>query len=66
MFIPLAELDEILPAIEANPSVEHVPLLLGTIKLLRSMVEEGLPGLNEPACKSCENNEDYGKEGENA
>ena len=43
MFIPLAELDEVLPTIEANPTVDNVPLLIGTIKLLRSMVEEGLP-----------------------
>jgi len=66
MFIPLAELDEVLPTIEANPTVDNVPLLIGTIKLLRSMVEEGLPGLSEPECKSCVDNEDYGREGENS
>jgi hypothetical protein len=66
MFIPLADLDDVLPTIEANPSVDHVPLLLGTIKLLRTMVEEGLPGLSEPECKSCVENDDYGAEGENA
>lgn len=66
MFIPLADLDEVLPTIEANPTVDSVPLLIGTIKLLRSMVEEGLPGLSEPECKSCVENGDYGREGENA
>ena len=39
MFIPLADLDEMLPAIEANPSVDHVPVLLDTIKLLRDSRE---------------------------
>ena len=66
MFIPLADLDEVLPVIEGKPLAEHVPLLIGTIKLLKSMVEEGLPGLSEPECKSCVDNEDYGREGENS
>jgi hypothetical protein len=66
MFIPLAELDEVLPTIEANPTADSVPLLIGTIKLLRTMIEEGLPGLSEPECTSCTENEDYEREGENA